>query len=248
MLKSTPSWLLRLLLRMLAPRECTGGGLIRLGPQNDGGYLVPASAIPARFVASPGVADTAGFEADLLEQGAVAFLCDPHVDRPPFEREGLYFEKKALSTTTSISELTLAEIVAWGADRVGAGGWILQMDVEGAEWCVIGGTKRRVLKNFGVIVVEFHDLEKLFFPRQFLRCVAVFSKLLADFHVSHIHANNCRPAKLWKGIEIPSIVEVTFHRRRDCRLIGAAELPHSLDRPCLPDRDEVYLSADWQGN
>src|SRR5215213_9459706 len=70
----------------------TEHSLIRLGSDNDGGYLIPDDfeGIVACF--SPGVEINASFENDMLKRGIGCYLADGSVDGAPIQ--GVHFLKK----------------------------------------------------------------------------------------------------------------------------------------------------------
>jgi hypothetical protein len=70
--------------------------LVRIGGNNDGGYLIPNDLEGITACFSPGVDVTASFEKDLLERGIKSHLADASVDGPPNGLEVASFTKKYL--------------------------------------------------------------------------------------------------------------------------------------------------------
>ena len=66
---------------------------------------------------------------------------------------------------------------------------IMQMDIEGDEYKVLLDMPIKLLKQFRIIVIEFHFLTRLFnlYSNQFI--YSSFKKLLEHFKVVHIHPN-----------------------------------------------------------
>lgn len=94
-LRSDPT-ALRGLISMFHPQD-VGIGLIRLGGEGDGGYLVPDDLDGIAACFSPGVSDVADFETSLIrDYGIPCYLADASVDGPPPGTPGLDFEKKFL--------------------------------------------------------------------------------------------------------------------------------------------------------
>ena len=71
-----------------------GHELIRLGPDRDGGYLVPDDFAGIDYAFSPGVSNKSGFEAALASRGMNVFLADHSVDGPAEDNSRFDFDKK----------------------------------------------------------------------------------------------------------------------------------------------------------
>ena len=69
------------LINLLKPNDL-GYDLIRIGPNGDGGYLVPDVLNKIKICFSPGVGDIHGFENDLLDRGIKVFMADGTVEKP----------------------------------------------------------------------------------------------------------------------------------------------------------------------
>src|SRR4051812_33041026 len=80
-------------LRSLWPVD-SGYPLIRLGPDGDGGYLVPDDLDGIKYAFSPGVSTESGFEAALAARGQRVFLADYSVDGPAQPNPNFVFDKK----------------------------------------------------------------------------------------------------------------------------------------------------------
>jgi hypothetical protein len=85
----------------------TDHGLIRLGGETDGGYLVPNDLEGIKVCFSPGVSETANFEFDLANKGIHCFLADYSVESPPIKNDLFHFEKKYLGLAENLVYTTL---------------------------------------------------------------------------------------------------------------------------------------------
>lgn len=84
------------LLNKLRPVK-TEFNLIRVGSENDGGYLLPDDLNSIKACFSPGVDTNASFEKDLLQNFQIeSHLADLSVDAPPNELKPKSFIKKFL--------------------------------------------------------------------------------------------------------------------------------------------------------
>ena len=240
----TPVESLRALLLALRPVE-PGIELVRIGPDKDGGYLVPDDLDGIRHVFSPGVSTESGFEAQLADRGMQVFLADHSVDGPASAHPRFVFDKRYVGCVTDEQYLTLDD---WHAAKLGADSGedlLLQMDIEGAEYETLFAASPRLLGKFRVMVIEFHWLAQLWNQPFFSLASRAFGKLLATHAVVHIHPNNCCGSVTSAGIEIPRIAEFTLLRRDRLRSTGyRTTFPHPLDRPNVAKKP-LHLAPCW---
>lgn len=232
------------LLTDLAPYR-TDKELIRIGGDADGGYLIPNDLQGIRYCFSPGVADRSTFELDLASRGIRSFLADYSVDEPPIKSDMFHFTKKHLGAVNSEKFMTLQKWIE-GLVPSDTKDFILQMDIEGGEYEVILDTPTSVWERFRIVVVEFHDLQDIFSQSGIRFIGHCFLKLLSSFRVVHIHPNNVLPIAGRNGLQVPSIMEITFLRRDRVRSSQRSELfPHPLDQPNCADAPDIVLPACW---
>ena len=79
--KMTPIDEVKDLIKQLYPVVCKKG-LIRFGPEGDGGYLIPDDLEGIEACFSPGVSTASGFEKDCANQNMKVFLADASVSAP----------------------------------------------------------------------------------------------------------------------------------------------------------------------
>ena len=222
----------------------TNYNLIRLGGAGDGGYLVPDDLDGIEYCFSPGVSAVADFELDLTKRNVKCFLADYSVDAPPIKNNLFDFEKKYLGPVEDDVFITLD---GWVRRKVeNKSDFILQMDIEGAEYAVINDVDQETLKKFRVVVVEFHDLHALLDASAFELINITFDKILKNFDVVHIHPNNvCAPIK-YKEFSIPPVMEFTFLRKdRISERSPCVNFPHVLDGKNVPSMEDLVLPSCW---
>ena len=219
--------------------------LTRLGGMHDGGYLLPDDLAGVQACFSPGVATSANFEADLATIGISSFMADFSVDQPPIQNAMFRFDKKFIGIQNDAMHLTLESWVNRYAPDPNDD-LLLQMDIEGAEYGVLIATPMEILRRFRIMVIEFHDLDCLFYRPSFNFFKLAFDKLLTEFNVVHIHPNNFSPPIEFDDIQIPPLLEFTF-LRKDRLQPGsfAREFPHPLDSPCCPELLDPALPKCW---
>jgi hypothetical protein len=220
-------------------------GLIRIGVEGEGGYLVPndLSGVSACF--SPGVSTEVSFDLDLAERGMSCYLADFSVDGPPVTHPKFDFEKKYVGPEDGEIYFTLEEWVNIKEPR--GTEFILQMDIEGAEYGIILSTPLEVLMKFRILVIEFHQLHEIFSPAGFQLIDLTFRKLLKTFDIVHIHPNNCLESVTVGPYQIPPVMEFSFLRKDRVRGSSpAAAFPHSLDFRNAPGLPDIILPNCWR--
>ncbi len=240
----TPLASLRGLLQALRPLD-PGIELVRIGPEHDGGYLVPDDLDGIRHVFSPGVSNESGFEAALADRGMQVFLADHSVDAPAVSHPRFVFDKRFVGCLTDDRYMTLDD---WHTGRLGADAdaeLLLQMDIEGAEYETLLAASPRLLGRFRIMVIELHWLPQLWNAPFFALASRVLEKLLLTHAVVHIHPNNCCGSVKSAGIEIPRIAEFTLLRRDRLRSQAyRTTFPHALDRPNVAKKP-LQLAPCW---
>ena len=227
------------LIHALHPRD-SGVNLIRLGPDGDGGYLIPDDLSGIEYGFSPGVCTESGFEADLAKRGLKVYLADYSVDSASVNDPNLFFDKKFIGSLSDREFMTLDE---WKNKKIPSysGDLILQMDIEGAEFEAIMSVSASLLSQFRIMVIEFHFLQELFNRPYFDLSSRVFRKILQNHSVAHIHPNNCcgsvKVPNQWTHgnragcLEIPRVSEFTFYRNDRIKKESYCRVfPHSLDQ------------------
>jgi hypothetical protein len=240
----TPLAALRGLMKALRPLD-PGMELIRLGPETDGGYLLPDDLAGIRYAFSPGVASESGFETALADRGIGVFLADASVDGPAASHPRFAFDKKFVGCLSDERYITLDD---WHAAKLGDDDaeLLLQMDIEGAEYETLLAASPKLLGRFRIMIVEFHGLPQLWNEPFFGVVSRLFAKLLTTHAVVHIHPNNCCGSVKSAGIEIPRIAEFTFLRRDRLRSTAyRTTFPHPLDRPNVAKKRPLKLAPCW---
>ena len=222
-----------------------GHPLIRVGGDEDGGYLMPddLEGVAANF--SPGVADAIEFDLAMAEKGIPGFLLDGSVDGLPQEHPSLTFEKRFLGPETNEDHLSLDEWVQSKAPP--DGDLVMQMDIEGAEYDVLNAVSEETLKRFRVVVLEVHWFEHVFDDNWRKWARKGLEKLNRHFAVVHLHHNNHAGLLQLDGVRFPRVFEVTYLRRDRLRESDAEiTFPHPLDQPNRPDLPDFEMPRFWE--
>jgi hypothetical protein len=232
----------------LVSPQSLGVPLIRLGGNGDGGYLLPDDMEGITACFSPGVDFTALFEKELATKYHIkSYLADYSVSQSPEDSEYIHFEKKFLGTKNNHQFTRLEDWFERHTIATPNGDYLLQMDIEGAEFEVILDTPQHVLRQFRTIIIEFHGMEKMFHSGHLKKIKSVFEKLTQNHLVAHIHPNNGRPLFYKDGIEIPKVFEMTLYRKNCCNADQAPlAFPHKLDRTNVTSKPDFSLPKTWQ--
>jgi hypothetical protein len=221
--------------------------MCRMGPEKDGGYVLPDDLDDINTCISPGVGDTVGFEKECANRGIDVVLADGTIEAPPCEHEKFHFVNKDLSHLGGDRCVSLEKIWQSFAKNK-TGDLIIQMDIEGDEYKVIPSMSRNVMKSTRIMIIEFHGLQHMFSEPLFEIISSTFEKLLHNHTCVHIHPNNCREEFRIGGISIPKDMEFTF--LRDDRILEptpATSFPHPLD--CKnADTSSLPLPEIWYEN
>lgn len=238
------------LVKQLTPMQ-TEHALVRLGAPYDGGYLLPDDLLGVSACFSPGVFTYAHFEEDLLQKyGINSHQADFSVEGPPHGFQPLSFIKKFIGAHNDSVYMTMEKWVKDTWEYELTSDLILQMDIEGAEYESILATPDHILKRFRTIVLEIHSLDRWGLQEFYNIAQAMIAKLKQHFIVVHVHPNNYGGLVSVNGVELPAVIEVTFHRKDRCKSVTANPLiPHPLDSTCgpgLPDfiLPQVFTSSD----
>lgn len=233
-------------LSLLIPQQ-TEVPLIRVGAENDGGYLIPDDVEGISALYSPGVGTTWAFEQDMAEMFAIpSYLGDASVEKPDLPNDLMKFESVWLAETTSGLGISLDDWIDSHEFGLQNHDLMLQMDIEGHEYRVLASLSDRNLRRFRIIVLELHGLGHLTRWRTAREITHLLRRLDRQFIVVHLHPNNCLRPTLWRGYVVPEVVEVTYLRRDRATVLGRpARIPHPLDAECVTAAPPLRLPIGW---
>ena len=204
--------------------------LIRIGPNGDGGYLVPDNLEGIEACFSPGVNNISGFELDCIKYGMKVFMADKSVDRPNLDiAEDKYdFIKKFIGCTNDEHFITMDNWVN-SSGVSDSSDLLLQMDIEGSEYFSFINMSDSLLRRFRIMVMEFHGLHQI----------------LKTHICVHHHPNNSDGIHTLFGVDIPVTSEFTFIRKDAAEIIGhASTFPHKLDYDNTK-KESISLPKNW---
>ncbi len=217
--------------------------LIRLGEDNDGGYLVPNDLKGINKNYSAGVGFLTKFEKQLEENFNISsnLLDFNKIDKKILPKKGKFLKKK-LSIDDNVNEISINTWIK-NTDRE----ITLKIDIEGDEYPVLTHISKENLKKVRILIVEFHDLRNLR-SHSFLNIFEKIIKRLNNyFFPCHLHINNSSKIKNLNGIKIPDMVEMTFIRKDRLKSYPKknAQLPHHLDQKTVLNKKEILIDEKW---
>ena len=236
---------IRKLLKTITPKKITKNN-IRVGGDNDGGYVVPNDFEGVDYCFSPGVGNLINFENDLIKKGIKCFLADQNINKT-YDSRFIDFEKKFIGPTTDDNYITLKDWISSKIDYKKNNELILQLDVEGDEYNILNSLDIYTLKKFRIILIEFHQLHYIFDSFTFKNIKKVFDKLNKYFYCTHIHPNN-NPEFIVKerDIIIPPVMEFSYLRKDRSYIIEQKlNFPSEIDQPNNPSREDIDLPKCW---
>lgn len=217
--------------------------LLRIGKNNDGGYLVETSSIQnAKSLISFGIGKDWSFEMHLKKiKNIPIFAYDHTIERyeelPQFKsffnklRNNHFFRKKIGQILIENNTVSIEKIINdlnlyfLGLEVP----FFLKIDIEGSEYVILDDLIK-FSKSISGIVIEFHDVHIN------LDIILRFIKEI-DLDLCHIHANN------WGGVDsnnIPKVLELTFSRN-PIVINNKPAVPHILDQSNNPTKKDIVI-------
>lgn len=214
--------------------------LIRLGKENDGGYLVNRpDVISSKNLLSLGIGEDWSFEKDFISINDCKLNAyDNSLNKSRMQNNKALQDSYNLFFTgnkyhveknigTGFNDLPLYT-VSTEKDT------FLKCDIEGAEYHILFDLIK-LTKQYTGMVIEFHEINK---SNNFDNLINFISKV--DHKLIHIHVNNYFYYKTDNGC-IPDILELTFTSSLNISLSRHITLPNKLDMTNNPKDEEFSI-------
>ena len=220
--------------------------LLRIGKNNDGGYLVESNSIEnTKSLISFGIGKDWSFEVHLKKIKNIPIFAYDHTiekyeELPQFksffnrERSNYFFRKKIGETLVANNNTNIEKIINdFNLYFLGLKPpFFFKIDIEGSEYVILNDLVK-FSKSMSGLVIEFHDVHfNLITILKFIREI--------DLDLCHIHANN------WGGVDsnnVPKVLELTF-ARNPIKIDNKSNIPHFLDQKNNPRKDEIIIQFE----
>jgi hypothetical protein len=235
---------LRRLAALLVPQRALGIGKRRIGPRQDGGYVMLDDWSGLAGAMSIGIGNDDGWDLDMVGRGLQVAQFDHTITAPPHAGPGLRWQPIGIGDEAVNNLRTLRSLIAVSGLPAG-GDLLLKLDVEAAEWAALAaGEDAAPLGRFRQALVELHWFERIHEDDWFCLAEKALTHLHRTHAVAHVHANNYGGLALIGGVAFPRVLEVTFARRDTYAFAEeTAQFPTELDAPCNPRRPDLFLGS-----
>lgn len=210
--------------------------LVRLGKENDGGYVVLKSSLTNyKNLISFGIAGDISFEKDFQKINNCNVFCfDPSIDSLPEEIPNTYFFKLGIDSSINQNYVNIEKVMQLsGIDR--SCKIFMKMDIEGYEWNILNDKSSfEIIKNFDQIVIELHlkyllGKSKYLMPLELIKRLLILKKLKKHFNFFNINANNVCGYINFSTFIFPEVIEVSMINK-----INTSKMTKKINQPSDP--------------
>jgi FkbM family methyltransferase len=230
-------------LSLFEPKKAEGFKKIRVGRDNDGGYVMLDDFTQASKALSLGIADDDSWDLEMVSRGMRVHQYDHSIPCAPTQHDHLTFYQIKIRGRFAAGSTTLEEALqSLSSDPVE--GVVLKMDIEGSEWEVLANAQSDTLRRFSQIVCEFHGLHLIDKPAN----CALFRHALSNLNTSHqcihVHANNNGELCNIDNVPVPQVLEVTYANRMRYKFSTTDEIfPTPIDQPNKKEVPDIFLGS-----
>lgn len=234
---------------LVRPLTFLGLKKIRIGNKKaDGGYVMANDFCGIDGALSLGIGHDVSWDAEMCEYDMEIYQFDHTVDAPEankgnsklhFHQVGIAGSSDPSAKMKSIKDILSDEMSLHTNDL------ILKIDIDGYEWDVFDKMPADVLSRFRQICIEIHTpLGRHGQSAIRERNLRVLRKLYSHFAPVHLHANNASPSRIYSGLEVPKLLEITYVRRNGQNFTDSQEnFPGELDIPNVPSHPEINIGT-----
>lgn len=222
--------------------------LVRIGGEEDGGYLVPDILDSINYCFSPGVNNIVDFELQLSNQYNIkSFMADASIKSLENKNQNFNFIPKYIGSRTYGDFITLSDWIS-STKIDNKSNLMLQMDIEGGEYDVLTFESSDLLSKFSTMIIEFHFVQNISIINSLISFSSIFEKIFKYFSICHLHPNNYSKIENYHGIDIPATLEISFIRNdkiEKIKNINPITLPNVLDKKNNPENPDIIMPRIW---
>ncbi len=187
------------------------GKYVRIGRDNDGGYVMLNEFERINAAYSFGICDDISWDLFFAKRGIDVYMYDHTIKRLPRRNKKFHWFKLGVCGERDKREnMDSLNGIIRSNGHENANNLILKMDIEGWEWKVFPDIDEDVMNCFDQIVCEFHGMYKVDNLDSIIRSL---DNLNRTHQLIHIHANNnCSVLKL-DELFMPDLIEVTYVKK-----------------------------------
>lgn len=220
--------------------------VVRMGRDNDGGYVVLKITKPYKYLLSFGISNDVSFEQDFYRHypSCKIYCFDPSITELPSHVEGAVFYKKGIAGKACSDYLDIFQIMSLVNEpdlsdfKNNGENIFVKMDIEGSEWDVLNGRSYKFFENVDQLAIEIHLTHigrgsKYLLPLYMIRRYFLCLKLKENFVIYNIHANNTGGVTLFRNFVIPHCIELSMLNRNS--LSNYMQDLNQVNNPTLPE-------------
>ncbi|MHB1903751.1 MAG: class I SAM-dependent methyltransferase [Ferrimicrobium sp.] len=230
---------------LLAPATPLGATFVRVGGDNDGGYVMVDRGLNDTSVYNFGIGAEVTWDQAMADRGNTIYQFDHTIEEPPPVVGKTVFQRLGLGAITADGFVSLGDALRRNGDQ-DRDDLVLNIDIEGGEWDILPTFDEKDMTPFSQIVIELHNLLAWVHDIDFRDRVMCSLDVLNQTHqIVHVHANNYGGRGVAGSVMSYDVLEATLLRRADWKFVAHRDtLPLALDRPNAPHRDEFSL-GNW---
>jgi FkbM family methyltransferase len=204
------------IISLLEPRSVYSEQFIRVGKNNDGGYVMVNNDLfkSSEIAYSFGISNDTSWDEQIANLGKRVFMYDHTIDKLPTQNPNFYFYKIGLTGYSKAPNLkTIDELIVIN-NHFHENNLLMKMDIEGCEWDVINAVSSATLNKFSQICLEFHNLSPFIDSANYQLIIDVLNKINLTHQSVHVHANSdIAVPHMMHNYILPELLEVTFVRK-----------------------------------
>lgn len=210
---------------------------IRLGKDNDGGYIIcDIPDIKYDVFLSGGILNDISFEEDFCNKypNVKCYAHDGTIKNIKIKNNNVIFVRKNIGAINNKITTDLTSFI----DNESIKDIFIKMDIEGGEINWLSNLSIEQIDKFSQIVIEFHHPYST-------KEINVFDKLERTHVLVHFHANNCCGIRSLDEIIVPNVFECTYINKKYYKIeqkYNEETIPSNIDMKNVLTKDEIYLS------